>query len=164
MKTLDELPERFTHADIREANRRMWDQPGGSTFQNGTPAAPTSPAPMHSKSGSRNTSPVLPDVGGPGRAVVPRSHIVALGQAGPLGMGMETALERGEPRMTESGLRPLASGPEVSGEKISHAELAAYSSRPDRNYGGASTHTQPTVYVNPRTGMAKPVTPEDQGL
>jgi hypothetical protein len=164
MKTLDELPERFTHADIREANRRMWDQPGGSTFQNGIPAAPTRPAPLNSKSGSRNTSPVSPDVGGPGRAQVSRSELVAQGQEGPLGMGRESPLEKGVPRETMSGLRPLASGSEVSGEKISHAELAAYSSRPDRNYGGASTHTQPTVYVNPRTGMAKPVTPEDQGL
>jgi hypothetical protein len=37
MRTIDELPEKFTHDDIRAANAKHWDQPGGGSFANGVP-------------------------------------------------------------------------------------------------------------------------------
>ena len=50
MKTCDELPEQFTHADLRAANEKHWNQAGGSHFQNGIPLTPPAPAPLTSKS------------------------------------------------------------------------------------------------------------------
>jgi hypothetical protein len=83
MKTLDELPEKFTHDDIRAANAKHWDQRHAFRDQFGS-VAPTQ-APLESKSG--NTASPVPSQPG--------------------------------------------------GEKISKAELASYSDRPDRNYRGA---------------------------
>jgi hypothetical protein len=160
--TRDELPEQLTHAQLREANRKHWEQPGGSTFANGTPANPPAPAPIRTRN-NPNAVPVPAEVGGAGRAEVPRAQLVAQGHEGPLGMGRQSALERGEPRQTTSGLKPIASG-EGLPASLNHAQLAAYSNRPDRNYSGASTHTQPSVHVDPSTEIAKTPSPSQQGV
>jgi hypothetical protein len=163
MRTRDELPEQLTHSQLREANRKHWDQPGGHTFANGVPAPSTAAPPMESKPGTRNGVPVPAEVGGTGRAEISRSHNQALGSSGPIATGRVNAVERGEPRQTEAGLRPMASG-EGLPAKLSHSQLAAYSNRADRNYYGASTHTQPSVHVNPKTEIAKTPSPKEQGL
>jgi hypothetical protein len=162
MKTMDELPERYTHADLKAANEKHWDQ--RHAFADPFAGVAPSTGTTTSKSGSRNTSPVSPDIGGPGRAEVPRATLAAQGQAGPIGMGQVTALEKGEPRMTQAGLKPLATGESDGGAKISHAELASYSARPDRNYGGIPMHPrkQPNPFEPAMTSTVPPSGPKTE--
>jgi hypothetical protein len=61
MKTMDELPEKFTHDDIRAANAKHWDQRHAFRDQFGT-VAPTQ-EPIVSKSGN-TPSPVPSQPGG----------------------------------------------------------------------------------------------------
>jgi hypothetical protein len=132
-KTKDELPEQYTQAQLRQDNRARWDQHHafGDQFADVAPNPGTITSRNHP-----NAVPVPAEVGGTGRAAITREHNRALGHAGPLGEGERTTIEKGEPRQTASGLRPISAS-EVSGEKISTSELAAYSHRADRNYSGA---------------------------
>jgi hypothetical protein len=61
MKTMDELPERFTHVDIRAANAKHWDQRHAFRDQFGSVSPSTEP--MTSKSGN-SPSPVPSQPGG----------------------------------------------------------------------------------------------------
>ena len=135
-RTNDDLPDKFTQAQAREANRKYWEQAGGQTFANGEPPMPATPAPIsgttHEELSSRPAVAVPAPAGGTGQAQISREHNQTLGKEGPLATGPESAVERGVPRQTESGLRP-ASPVDALPKALSPSQLAAYSSDAPRN-------------------------------